>query len=281
MQYATLNNGVKMPMLGFGVFQVPDLQECETATLTALETGYRLIDTAAVYGNETAVGAAIQKSGIAREEMFITTKLWVSAAGYDAAKAAFQVSLDKLQLDYLDLYLIHQPFGDVHGAWRAMEELYEAGKIKAIGISNFYPDRVMDMIMHNKIVPAVNQIETHPFNAQVEAHAFSQENGVQTQSWGPFMEGKNNIFQNEVLVSVAAKHKRTTAQVMLRWLTQRGIVVIPKSVRKERIEENFNSFGFDLDADDLALIATLDTGKSIFIDHRSPAFVKMLSSRKL
>src|SRR6476646_5610185 len=226
----TLNNGVGMPLLGFGVFQVNDAEECERSVSEALRTGYRLIDTAAAYGNEAAVGKAIKRVGVAREELFITTKLWIQDAGYESAKPAFERSLQRLQLEYLDLYLIHQPFGDVYGAWRAMEELYREGRIRAIGVSNFPPDRVMDFIMHQEVKPAVNQIETHPFHQQVETQKFLKENNIQIESWGPFGEGKNNIFHNEVLVSVAEKHGKTVAQVILSWLTQRDIVVIPKSV---------------------------------------------------
>lgn len=281
MQEVTLNNGIKMPILGYGVFQVTDLSECERSVIQAIETGYRLIDTAASYQNETAVGQAIKKSGVARKDLFITTKLWIQDASYEGAKMAFQRSLDKLQLDYLDLYLIHQPYNDIYGAWRAMEELYEAGKIKVIGISNFHPDRVMDLIVHNKIKPAVNQIETHPFNQQIEAQAFLKENDVQIESWGPFAEGKNNIFQNELLVALAKKHGKTVGQVILRWLTQRGVVVIPKTVRKERMEENFHSLDFTLDAEDMAAIVALDTKTSSFFDHRDPAMVKWLGERRM
>lgn len=277
----TLNNGLQMPILGFGVFQVPDLAECERSVLDAIETGYRLLDTAASYRNEEAVGEAIQRSGVAREELFVTTKLWVQDASYEGAKAAFQTSLDKLKLDYLDLYLIHQPFGDVYGAWRAMTELYQAGRIRAIGVSNFYPDRLMDFILHNEVPPAVNQIETHPFHQQTEAQAFLKENNVQIEAWGPFAEGKNNLFQNEVLQSIAAKHRRSIAQVVLRWLTQRGVVAIPKSVRKERMAENFNIFDFELSAEDLETIAALDSKQSAFFDHRDPAMVKSIGTRKI
>jgi 2,5-diketo-D-gluconate reductase A len=277
----TLNNGVAMPLLGFGVFQVTDLSECERSVLDAIETGYRLLDTAASYGNEAAVGNAIRKSGVARDELFITTKLWVQDASYDGAKQAFERSLDKLQLEYLDLYLIHQPYGDVYGAWRAMQELYQAGRIKAIGVSNFYPDRVMDFIVHNEIAPAVNQIETHPFHQQIETQKFLQENNVQIESWGPFAEGKNNIFHNDVLRSIAEKHGKSVAQVILRWLTQRGVVAIPKSVRKERMAENFNVFDFELRADDMNAIATLDSKQSAFFDHRDPAMVKWLGTRNI
>lgn len=281
MQKVVLNNGVEMPILGFGVFQVPDPQECERSVYEALQTGYRLIDTAAAYLNEDAVGKAIKRSGVPREELFVTTKLWIQDAGYERAKKAFDRSLQRLQLDYLDLYLIHQPFGDVYGSWRAMEELNREGRIRAIGVSNFQPDRVMDLIVHNEVVPAVNQIETHPFNQQIETQEFLQKNGVQIESWGPFAEGKNDIFQNELLLSLAAKYKKTVAQVILRWLIQRGVVVIPKSVRKERIIENFNTFGFELSPEDMNAIVTLDTKASLFLDHRDPAIVKRLGSVKL
>lgn len=275
-----LNNGVAMPLLGFGVFQMNDAAECERSVAEAIRTGYRLIDTAAAYGNEAAVGNAIKSSGVARAELFVTTKLWIQDAGYEKTKQAFERSLQRLQLDYLDLYLIHQPFGDVYGAWRAMEELYRAGRIRAIGVSNFHPDRVMDLIVHNNVVPAVNQIETHPFNQQLSTQQFLQENGVQIESWGPFAEGKNNIFQNELLRSLADKHHKSVAQIILRWLTQRGVVAIPKSVRKERIEENFNVFDLELSPEDMAAIATLDTKTSSFFDHRDPNIVKRLGEAK-
>ena len=280
MEKVILNNGVEMPILGFGVYQVTDPKECETSVFEALNVGYRLIDTAQVYGNEAAVGKAIKKSGVAREELFITTKLWVSDVSYEKAKKAFEKSLKNLGLDYLDLYLIHQPYGDVHGAWRAMEELYKEGKIRAIGISNFQPDRVMDLIVFNEVVPAVNQIETHPFNQHIETQKFLVENKVQIESWGPFAEGRNDIFKNELLASIGKKYNKSIAQVILRWLTQRGVVVIPKSVRKERIVENFNIFDFELNAEDMEAIAILDTGKSLFFDHRDPAIVKWLGGRK-
>ena len=266
-----------MPLLGFGVFQIADLAECERAVADALSVGYRLLDTAASYGNEEAVGSAIKRSGIPREEMFITTKLWIADAGYDKTRRAFDRSMQRLQLDTLDLYLIHQPFGDVYGAWRAMEELYREGRIRAIGVSNFPPDRVMDFLMHHEVRPAVNQIETHPFHQQVAAQNFLQENGIQIESWGPFAEGKNDIFHNALLQSIAEKHGKSIAQVIVRWLTQRGVVVIPKSVRKERMAENFNVFDFELGAGEMASIATLDTGSSSFFDHRDPAMVKWLS----
>jgi len=270
-----------MPILGFGVFQVTDLEECEQSVITAIQTGYRLIDTASSYGNETAVGNAIKKSGVAREELFITTKLWASDTGYENTKKAFEKSLKNLQLDYLDLYLIHQPIGDVHGSWQAMEELYKAGKIRAIGVSNFHPDRVMDFIVFNEIAPAVNQIETHPFNQQIETQKFLQENNVQIQSWASFAEGKNDLFKNELLASIGKKYNRSIAQVVLRWLIQRGVAVIPKSVRKERMEENINVFDFELSADDINTIQSLDTKQSLFFDHRDPAMVKWLGEYKV
>ncbi len=276
----TLNNGVGMPLLGFGVFQMQDAEECERSVSEAIRTGYRLIDTAASYGNEEAVGNAIKRSGVAREELFVTTKLWIQDAGYERAKPAFERSMRRLQLEYLDLYLIHQPFGDVHGAWRAMEELYREGRIRAIGVSNFQPDRLMDLIVHNSVAPAVNQIECHPFNQQIETQKFLRDNNVQIESWGPFAEGKHNIFQHEVLRSIADKYHKTVAQIILRWLTQRGAVAIPKSVRKERIVENFNVFDVDLSPDDMEAIATLDTKTSSFFDHRDPAVVKMLGQAK-
>jgi 2,5-diketo-D-gluconate reductase A len=281
MQNVLLNNGVEMPLLGFGVFQVTDAEECERGVYEALGTGYRLIDTAASYGNEVEVGKAIIRSGVAREELFITTKLWIQDAGYESTKKAFQKSLTRLQLDFLDLYLIHQPYGDIYGSWRAMEDLYREGRIRAIGVANFQPDRIMDLIIHNKVVPAVNQIETHPFCQQIETQEFSKENNVQIQSWGPFAEGKNNMFKNELLLSIAGKYKKSVAQVILRWLTQRGVVVIPKSVRKERIMENFNIFDFELSSEDIAAILPLDTKKSLFFDHRDPENVKRLSLRNL
>ena len=280
MKKVVLNNSVEMPILGFGVFQIADPEECERSVRDAIDVGYRLIDTAASYGNEESVGNAIKTSGVQRKDLFVTTKLWIADTGYEKTKAAFERSLKRLQLDYLDLFLIHQPYGDVYGAWRAMEELYREGRIRAIGVSNFHPDRVMDFIVHQEVVPAVNQIETHPFHQQVEAQKFLKENNIQIESWGPFAEGKNNIFSNEALVSVSEKHGKTVAQVILRWLTERDIVVIPKSVRKERMVENFNIFDFDLDVSDMELIATLEIGESLFFDHRDPAMVKFLGEAK-
>lgn len=281
MKTVKLNNGIEMPILGYGVFQIPDPEECEKSVLDAIETGYRLIDTAASYMNETAVGHAIKKSGVKREALFITTKLWVQDTGYEKTKKAFDKSLEKLQLDYLDLYLIHQPYGDFHGSWRAMEELYKTGKVRAIGVSNFQPDRVMDLITFNEIVPIVNQIETHPFNQQIETQKFLIENKVQIESWGPFAEGRNNLFQNELLANIGKKYNKSIAQVTLRWLVQRGVVVIPKSVRKERMEENFHIFDFELDDEDMAAIAMLDQKVSSFFDHRDPEIIKWMGSRKL
>ena len=277
----TLNNGIEMPILGFGVFQVPDPAECERSVRDAIDVGYRLLDTATSYGNEGAVGNAIRNHGIDRSDLFVTTKLWIEDTTYQGAKAAFERSLNKLQLDYLDLWLIHQPFGDVYGAWRAMEELYKAGRIRAIGVSNFYPDRLLDFVLHNEIVPAVNQIEIHPFHHQDDALKLLQEYNVQPEAWGPFAEGKNGLFTNDLLQSIGRKHDKSIAQVVLRWLTQRNIVAIPKSVRKERMAENISIFDFELDQQDVAAIGSLDQKASSFFDHRDPAMVKWLGTRKL
>ena len=280
MKNVTLNNGIQMPVLGFGVYQITDPAECEQAVYDALMAGYRLIDTAAAYKNEEAVGKAVIKSGIPRDELFITTKLWIQDAGYDSTKRAFEESLKRLQTDYLDLYLIHQPFGDIYSSWRAMEDLYNEGKIRAIGVSNFLPDRLLDLILHNKIIPAVNQVETHPFLQQIENTEFMKENNVQIESWAPFAEGKNNIFQNEILLSIAGKYNKSVAQIILRWLTQRDIVVIPKSVRKERIIENFDIFDFELSKEDMEKIVTLNTDQSSFFSHRDPEMVRFLSGMR-
>jgi 2,5-diketo-D-gluconate reductase A len=281
MQKVKLNNGVEIPILGFGVFQMKDLDECERSVVDAIETGYRLIDTAASYGNEEAVGSAIKRSGVAREDLFITTKLWIQSNGYEGTKKSFENSLARLQLDYLDLYLMHQPFGDVYGEWRAMQDLYKEGRVKAIGVSNFQSDRLIDLIIHHRIVPAVNQIETHPFHQQIDTQKFLQENNVQIESWGPFAEGKNNIFHNELLQAISKKYNKSIAQVILRWLIQRGVIAIPKSVRKERIKENFNIFDFNLSEEDMNQIKKLDANTSLFFDHRDPAMVKWLGERKI
>lgn len=281
MQQVVLTNGVSMPLLGFGVFQITDAAVCEQCVVDAIATGYRLIDTAASYLNEAAVGRGIRRSGIAREQLFVTTKLWIQRNGYDGTLAAFERSLKRLQVDYLDLYLIHQPFGDVYGEWRAMEDLYEQGKVRAIGVANFQPDRIMDLMLHNHVPPAVNQIEVNPFLQQHETQQFLQSNGIQPEAWAPFAEGRNHVFENPTLLAIAARHKKSVAQVILRWLSQRGIVVLSKSVRKERMAENFNVLDFDLSADDVAAIATLETGTSSFFDHRDPEKVKWLGLREL
>ncbi|PWH12334.1 MAG: 2,5-diketo-D-gluconic acid reductase [Anaerolineae bacterium] len=281
MQTVKLNNGVEIPILGFGVFQITDPAECERSVIEAIESGYRHIDTAASYRNEEAVGRAIRQSGLAREELFITTKLWIQRNGYEGTLQAFERSLNRLQLEYVDLYLIHQPYGDVYGEWRAMEQLYRQGKIRAIGVSNFHPDRLMDLMIHNEIAPAVNQIEVNPFQQQIESQTFFQDNGVFIEAWAPFAEGRNNIFQNETLLSIAAKHKKSVAQVILRWLVQRNIIALAKTTRKERMLENINVFDFELSAEDMAAIAALDTKTSAFFDHRNPEMVKWLGNRKL
>lgn len=281
MQNIKLNNGVEIPVLGFGVFQITDPAECERCVVDAIQTGYSHIDTAASYQNEEAVGRGIRRSGAARENLFITTKLWIQRDGYQGALKAFEKSLRRLQLDYIDLYLIHQPFGDVYGEWRAMEELYRQGKARAIGVSNFYPDRIMDLMVHNQIIPAVNQIEVNPFQQQIDAQKFLEENSVRVEAWAPFAEGRNNIFQNELLLSLAAKHNKSVAQVIIRWLVQRGIIVLAKTTRKERMIENISVFDFELSAADMAAISALDTKTSCFFDHRDPEKVKWLGERKL
>jgi 2,5-diketo-D-gluconate reductase A len=281
METVKLNNGVEIPILGFGVFQIADPTECERSVVDAIHAGYSHIDTAASYQNEEAVGRAVQQSGVAREKLFITTKLWIQSNGYEGTIKAFERSLKRLQFDYVDLYLIHQPFGDVYGEWRAMEELYQQGKIRAIGVSNFQPDRIMDLMIHNKITPAVNQIEVNPFQQQIQTQKFLQDNSVQVEAWAPFAEGKNNIFQNAVLQSIAAKHQKSVAQVILRWVVQRGIIALAKSTRKERIMENISIFDFELSAEDMAAIANVDTKTSAFFDHRNPDMVKWLGNRKL
>jgi 2,5-diketo-D-gluconate reductase A len=276
----TLNSGVPMPILGFGVFQIP-AEQTEQVVIDALEAGYRSLDTAAAYGNEEAVGRAIAKSGISRDELFVTTKVWVQDTGEEATKRAFDRSLRYLGLDYLDLYLIHQPYGDVHGSWRAMQDLNRQGRVRAIGVSNFHPDRLVDVIVHNEVAPAVNQIETHPFFQRAADQALMVERGVQIESWGPFAEGKNDLFTNPLLTEIGNAHGKSVAQVVLRWLTQRGVVVIPKSVRPERMAQNLDVFDFELTDEQMTRIATLDTGASQFFDHRDPAMVSALSSRRI
>ncbi len=281
MHHVALNNGVELPLLGFGVFQITDAATCEQSVVDAIDTGYRLIDTAASYLNEEAVGRGLERSGVARKDLFVTTKLWIQRDGYEGTLKAFDRSLNRLRLDYLDLYLIHQPFGDVYGEWRAMEELYRQGKVRAIGVANFHPDRLMDLIIHHKVVPAINQIEVNPFLQQSATQKFLIANKVQPEAWAPFAEGRNGIFENPTLLAVAKKHNRTVAQVILRWLVQRGIVVLAKSVRKARMAENFNVLDYELTSDDLAAIAALDTGTSSFFDHRDPEKVEWLGTRQL
>ncbi|MCD8185076.1 MAG: aldo/keto reductase [Rikenellaceae bacterium] len=278
MEKVRLNNGVEMPILGFGVYQINDAVQCERAVSVALETGYRSIDTAAAYHNEQAVGAAIAQSGIPRGQLFITTKLWISDAGEEKAFKEFEKSMKNLGLDYLDLYLIHQPYGDIYGSWRAMEKLYKQGLIRAIGVSNFQPDRLMDLLIHNDITPAVNQIETHPYHQQVETQQFLIDQGVQIESWGPFAEGRNNLFKNKLLQSIGDRYGKSIAQVVLRWLVQRKVVAIPKSVTESRIRKNFDIFDFELSPEDVESISTLDLKRSAFFDHRDPKIVTLLSN---
>lgn len=278
MEYVTLNNGVQMPILGYGVYQIPDQDECEKCVLDAISVGYRSIDTAQAYRNEEAVGRAIQKSGVPREEFFITTKVWISNAGYERAKASIEESLRKLQLDYLDLLLIHQPFSDYYGTYRAMEEYYKAGKIRAIGVSNFYPDRYIDLVQFSEVVPAVNQVETHVFNQQIKAHDIMKKYNTQIESWGPFAEGRKDLFTNATLQEIGDQYNKSTAQVALRFLIQRGVVVIPKTVNKGRMEQNFNVFNFQLTAQDMEKIAALDTEESAFFSHYDPQTVEFLTN---
>ena len=281
MEFVTLSNGVKMPLEGFGVFQVPEADVCEKAVLDAIETGYRLVDTAAAYFNEEAVGSAIKKCGVPREELFITTKLWIQDAGYENAKKAFETSLKKLGLDYLDLYLIHQPFGDYYGSWRAMEELYNEGKIRAIGVCNFYPERLADLCVNAKVVPMVNQVELHPFFAQGDALENMKNFGVQPEAWGPLAEGKHGIFTHPVLTEIGKKYDKTAAQVALRWNAQRGVVIIPKSTDIERMKENLNIWDFKLTDEEISAIAKLDLGHSEIVDHSSPETAKWLNGWKI
>lgn len=281
MEYVTLNNGIKMPLEGFGVFQVPDPAQCKQAVLDAINSGYRLIDTAAAYMNEEAVGAAIKESGVDRSELFITTKLWVQDADYESAKKAIETSLEKLELDYLDLYLIHQPMGDYVGAYRAMEEAYKEGKLRAIGVCNFYPARLADLCETVDVIPAVNQVELHPFFQQEDALALMKEYGVRPEAWGPFAEGNHGIFTHPVLSSIGEKYGKSAAQVALRWNVQRDVVVIPKSVHKDRIEQNMNIWDFELSEEDMNEIAKLDIGHSEIVNHDDPNFVKMLHGLKV
>lgn len=281
MNTLTLNIGVDIPLLGFGVFQITDPAECERAVLDALESGYRHIDTAASYQNETQVGNALQRSGLARSELFVTTKLWLQDTCYEGAKAQFERSLNRLQLDYLDLYLIHQPYGDVHGAWRAMEELLEAGKVRAIGVSNFQPDRLADLMAFNRIKPAVNQVEVNPFNQQLHAVPWMKAKGIQPEAWAPFAEGRNHLFTHPVLVDIAQRHGKSVGQVVLRWVVQRGVVALAKTTRKERMQENLAVLDFALSDDDMNRITAMDTATSAFFSHRDPAMVEWLTARKL
>lgn len=281
MKYVTLNNGVKMPLEGFGVFQIPDERVCENAVSDAIKSGYRLIDTAAAYMNEEAVGRAIAKSGVPREELFVVTKLWVQDAGYEKAKKAFETSLEKLGLDYLDLYLIHQPMGDYYGAWRAMEELYKEGKVRAIGVCNFYPAVLADFCETVDVIPAVNQVELHPFFAQENALENMKEYGVTPMAWGPLSEGKHGIFSHPMLTAIGEKYGKSAAQIALKWNVQRNVVIIPKSTHIERMEQNMDIWDFELTADEMAEISSLDLGKSEIVDHSDPAFIKMIHSLKV
>lgn len=283
MEYVTLYNSVKMPILGYGVYQVTK-EECERCVLDALKAGYRSIDTAQSYFNEEEVGEAIQKSGVPRNEIFLTSKVWIDNYGYDKCRKSVETSMKKLKTDYLDLMLLHQPFSDYYGAWRALEDLYREGKIRAIGVSNFYPDRLVDIASFSSVRPMVNQVETHPFNQQVAAKKYMDKYGVQIEAWAPFGEGRGGLFENPVLAEIAQKHKKTTAQVMLRWHIQRGVVVIPKSTHYERMKENLNVFDFMLDEEDMAKIAALDKKESSFFSHCDPAtvewFVEMVDKRR-
>ena len=284
MEYKTLNNGVKMPVVGFGVFQVKDEEECKRVVLDAIDAGYRLIDTAQSYGNEEAVGKAIQETNVTREELFITTKVWISNYGYEKAKTSVEESLKKMQLDYFDLVLLHQPFKDYRGAYRALIDLYKEGKLKAIGVSNFYPDRLSDIAAFNEITPQVNQVEVNPLNQQIFAQENMIKNNVQIEAWAPFGEGRNNMFDNEVLKDIGAKYGKSVAQVILRWLIQRGVVALAKSTHVERMEENFNIFDFKLSEEDMETIKNLDTGKSLFFNHQEAStvdlFVKFVEQRR-
>ncbi|MFQ6791346.1 MAG: aldo/keto reductase [Thomasclavelia sp.] len=280
MEYVTLNNGIKMPKAGFGVFQIKDQNECEQVVLDAIEAGYRLIDTAQSYGNEEAVGKAIKKAPVDRSELFITTKVWITNYGYDKAKASVEESLKKMQLDYLDLVLLHQPFKDYHGAYRALIDLYHEGKIRAIGVSNFYPDRLVDLCLDTDVIPAANQVEVNPFHQQDQALTYNQKYGVQMQAWAPFAEGKNGIFTNETLMEIGKKYHKSVGQVILRWLVQRGIVPLAKTVRKERMQENIDIFDFELSQEDMETIAAMNKDTSSFFSHYDPATVEMICGLK-
>ena len=277
MEYVTLNNGVKMPRAGFGVYQIADAKQCEQAVLDAIEVGYRLIDTAQSYGNEEAVGNAIQRCGVPREELFITTKVWITNYGYDQTKASVEASLKKMQLDYLDLVLLHQPFNDYYGAYRALIDLYKEGKIKAIGVSNFYPDRLVDLALFNEVKPAVNQVEVNIFHQQIEAQSYNEKYGVQMEAWAPFAEGKNNMFSNPELQEIGDKYNKSIAQVILRWLVQRNIVPLAKSVKKSRMQENINIFDFELSDEDMEEISAMDKKESSFFSHYDPATIEMIA----
>lgn len=277
MEFATLNNGVRMPMLGYGVYQVSN-EECERCVLDAISVGYRAIDTAQSYGNEEAVGSAVQKCGVPRDELFLTTKVWISNAGYEAAKGSIDRSLQKLRTDYIDLLLIHQPFGDYYGTYRAMEEAYKAGKLRAIGVSNFYPDRLIDLCQFVEVTPAVNQVETHVFQQQKTAHEYMEKYGVQHESWGPFAEGRKDFFSNPVLTEIGRKYGKSSAQTALRFLLQSNVVVIPKSTHKERMAQNIDVFDFTLSEADMEAIRKLDEGESLFFSHYDPATVEMLTN---
>ena len=277
MEYVTLNNGVKMPRAGFGVYQIADAKQCEQAVLDAIEVGYRLIDTAQSYGNEEAVGNAIQRCGVPREELFITTKVWITNYGYDQTKASVEASLKKMQLDYLDLVLLHQPFNDYYGAYRALIDLYKEGKIKAIGVSNFYPDRLVDLALFNEVKPAVNQVEVNIFHQQIEAQSYNEKYGVQMEAWAPFAEGKNNMFSNPELQEIGDKYNKSIAQVILRWLVQRNIVSLAKSVKKSRMQENINIFDFELSDEDMQKISAMDKKESSFFSHYDPATIEMIA----
>lgn len=281
METVKLNNGVEMPKLGFGVFQVTDLDQCEQAVVGAIDSGYRLIDTAAAYQNEAAVGRAIKRSGVDRKELFITSKLWVSDANYERAQKGIEQSLNNLGLDYLDLYLLHQPYGDVVGAWRALEEAYKAGKIRAIGVSNFYGDQLKNLELSNEVKPAINQIEVNPWYQQKSEVDFAQSDDIQVEAWAPFAEGKHEIFTNKVIAEIANKYGKSNGQVILRWLLQRGIVVIPKSVHKNRMAENINVFDFELKSDEMNALNNLDKGESQFFDHRDPRVIEQIFGASL